>query len=91
MNKCMILVLCQRTERCHRYNPGERDGRLDVWCFTNVKKRRLRLADHVIRHDEAANKVLLWKPDGPRRRGRPTKTLQNILEKDTNFSETNLQ
>ena len=32
--------------------------------------------------DVVANKVLLWKLDGPRRRGRPTITLQNILEKD---------
>ena len=50
----------------------------------------LRLAGHVMRHDEAANKVLLWKPDGPRRRGRPTTTLQNILDKDRNLSGTNL-
>ena len=57
---------------------------------TIVRQRRLRLAGHVMRHDEAANKVLLWKPDGPRRRGRPTTTLQNILEKDTNLSGTNL-
>ena len=57
---------------------------------TIVRQRRLRLAGHVMRYDEAANKVLLWKPDGPWRRGRPTTTLQNILEKDTNFSGTNL-
>ena len=57
---------------------------------TLVRQRRLRLAGHVMRYDEAANKVLLWKPDGPRRRGRPTTTLQNILEKDTNLSGTNL-
>ena len=31
-----------------------------------------------------------WKPDGPRRRGRPKTTLQNIPEKDTNLSWTNL-
>ena len=55
-----------------------------------VRQRHLRLAGHVMRHDEAANKVLLWKPDGPRRRGRPTTTLQNIIEKDTNLSGTNL-
>ena len=55
-----------------------------------VRQRRLRLADHVMRRDEAANKVLLWKPDGPRRRGRPTTTLQNILEKYSNLSGTNL-
>ncbi|KAI0215587.1 Molybdate-anion transporter [Lamellibrachia satsuma] len=57
---------------------------------TIVRQRRLRLAGHVMRYDEAATKVLLWKPDGPRRRGRPTTTLQNILEKDTNLSGTNL-
>ena len=57
---------------------------------TIVRQRRLRLAGHVMLYDEAANKVLLWKPDGPRRKGRPTTTLQNILEKDTNLSGTNL-
>ena len=57
---------------------------------TIVRQRRLRLAGHVMRYDEAANKVLLWKPDGPRRKGRPTTTLQNTLEKDTNLSGTNL-
>ena len=57
---------------------------------TIVRQRRLRQAGHVMRHEEAANKVLLRKPDGPRRRGRPTTTLQNIPEKDTNLSGTNL-
>ena len=57
---------------------------------TIVVQLILRLAGHVMRHDGAANKVLLWKPDGPRRRGRPTTTLQNILEKDRNLSGTNL-
>ena len=55
-----------------------------------MRLRRLRLAGHVMRHDEVANKVLLWKPDGPRRRRRPTTTLQNILEKGMNLSGTNL-
>ncbi|KAI0208133.1 hypothetical protein LSAT2_007183 [Lamellibrachia satsuma] len=31
---------------------------------TIVRQRRLRLAGQVMRYDEAANKVLLWKPDG---------------------------
>ena len=57
---------------------------------TIVRQRRLRLAGHVMRHDEAANKVLLCKSDGPLRRGRQTTTLQNILEKDTNLSGTHL-
>ena len=61
-----------------------------ILAITIVRQRRLRLAGHVMRHDEAANKVLLWKPDGPRRRGRPTTPLQNILEKYTNLSGTNL-
>ena len=57
---------------------------------TIVRQRRLRLAGHVMRRDEVANKVLLWKPDYPRRRGRPKTTLQNLQEKDTNLSGTNL-
>ena len=31
--KVLLLVSCQRTERCHRHNPGQRDVRLDVWSF----------------------------------------------------------
>ena len=53
---------------------------------TIVRQWRLRLAGHGMRHDE----VLFWKPDGPRRRGRPKTTLQNIVEKYTNLSGTNL-
>ena len=73
----------------HHMNNHELYGSLPR-ITTIVRQRRLRLAGHVMRYDEAANKVLLWKPDGPRRKGRPTTTLQNILEKDTNLSGTNL-
>ncbi|KAI0232909.1 Alternative oxidase, mitochondrial [Lamellibrachia satsuma] len=38
------------------------------WITTIARQRCLHLAGHVIRHDEVSNKVLLWKPDGPRRR-----------------------
>ena len=31
--KVLLLVSCQRTERCHRHTPGQRDVRQDVWCF----------------------------------------------------------
>ena len=58
--------------------------------ITTERKRRLHLAGCVMRHDEAANKVLLWKPGGPQRRGRPTTNLQNRIEKDMNLCGTNL-
>ena len=58
--------------------------------ITIVRQRRIRLAGHVMRHDEVAKKALLWKPDGPRSRGRPTTTLQDIIEKDTKLSGNNL-
>ena len=29
----LLLASCQRTELCHRHNPDQRNGRLDVWCF----------------------------------------------------------
>ena len=57
---------------------------------TVAKQRRHLLASNEIRHDEAANKVPLWKPGDPRRRGRPKTTVQNTQEKDTNLSGTNL-
>ena len=80
---------CQNVSWRHHMTNQELYGSLSR-IATIVRQRRLRLAGHVMRHDEAANKVLLWKPDGPRRRGRPTTTLLNILEKDTNLSGTNL-
>ena len=50
---------------------------------TILIRRRLLLVSHVIRHDEVASKVLPWKPPDPRRRGHPTTTLREIIEKDT--------
>ena len=41
-----------------------------------VRSRRLRLAGHVVRHEEMAGQVLLWEPNEPRRRGRPSATLR---------------
>ena len=34
------------------------------WITTIMRQQCLRLVGHVMRHDEAANKVMLWKPDG---------------------------
>ena len=50
---------------------------------TIIRRRRLALAGHVMRHDEVAGRVLLWKPDVNRRVGRPKTTLKNVLEEDT--------
>ncbi|KAI0208625.1 hypothetical protein LSAT2_006678 [Lamellibrachia satsuma] len=50
----------------------------------------IRSSRHVLRHDEVANKVLLWKPGGPRRRSRLTTAQHNNPEKDTNLSGTHL-
>ena len=84
-----MLQKTQNMSWCHHMNNQELYGSL-LWITTIMRQWRLRLAGHVMRHDETANKVLLWKPDGPRRRGRPTTTLQNILGKDTNLSGINL-
>ena len=48
-----------------------------------VRSRRFCLAGHVVRHEEMAGEVLLWKPGEPRRRGRPSATLRKLLLEDT--------
>ena len=69
---------------CNHMTNQELYGSLP-WITTIVRQLRLRLTGHMMRHDEVANKVLLWKPDCPRRRGRPT-TLRDIIEKDTRLA-----
>eukprot|EP00058_Branchiostoma_floridae_P000288 XP_002585776.1 hypothetical protein BRAFLDRAFT_111142 [Branchiostoma floridae] len=48
-----------------------------------VRSRRLRLAGHVVRHGEMAGEVLLWEPNEPRRRGRPSVTLRKLMLEET--------
>ena len=48
-----------------------------------VRQRRLKLADHVSRHNEPAEKLITWRPDAPRRNGRTYITLQSIIEEET--------
>ena len=50
-----------------------------------IRKRRLRLAGHCVRHDdEVASDLVLWQPtDGQTRRGKPATTYLKILLKDT--------
>ena len=84
-----MLQKTQNVSWCHHMTNQEQYGSLPR-ITTIVRQRRLRLAGHVMRHDGVANNVLLWKPGGPRRRGRPTTTLENITEKDMNLSGINL-
>lgn len=57
---------------------------------TVIRKRRLTLAGHIMRHDEVAAKVLLWTPDAKRRRGRPNLTLKTIIEEDVGLKGKDL-
>ena len=45
-----------------------------------MRQRRLKLAGHVSRHNEPARKLITWRPDAPRRIGRPYVTLKSIIE-----------
>ena len=56
-----------------------------------IKKRRLRLAGHCVRHiEEEAEKVVLWEPrHGKAKRGRPAVNYINILKADTQLEDTN--
>ena len=55
-----------------------------------IRNRRLALAGHVMRHDEIAAKVLLWKPEEKRRVGRPSLTIKSIIEEDTGLKDNEL-
>ena len=50
-----------------------------------IRKRRLRLAGHCVRHsDEVASDLVLWQPaDGQVRRGKPATTYLKVLLDDT--------
>ena len=58
-----------------------------------IKQRRVRLADHCIRHtDELAHNLVLCKPkNGIRNRGRQPKTFIDILKSDCGFEEDELR
>ena len=60
---------------------------------TTIKKRRLRFAGHIQRHDDQpAHKLLFWQPCyGKRYQGRPRKTFPNVLYEDTGLDKTELQ
>ena len=57
---------------------------------TKIQQRRTRLAGHIMRHEtEVSNKLLLWQPDGRRKRGRRSKNyIDNLLE-DTGLADIN--
>ena len=48
------------------------------------------MLDRVCRHDEPAEKLLLWSPDAKRRVGRPYVTLKSIIEEETGLTGTEL-
>ena len=56
-----------------------------------VRKRRLALGGHVMRHQEAANKLLLWSPEARRRTGRPFATVKSIIQNDTDLEVSELK
>ena len=55
-----------------------------------VRQRRLKLAGHVSRHNEPAGKLIIWRPDAPRRIGRPYVTLKSIIEEETGLAGKDL-
>ena len=56
-----------------------------------IQNRRLRLAGHVVRGSEPATNLLFWEPEKPRRRGRPTKTIYNLIKEDTGLEGAELK
>ena len=57
---------------------------------SKIQQRRMRLAGHVVRHDDLiANKLVLWEPiHGRRSRGRPQLTYVDILLRDADVDNT---
>lgn len=55
-----------------------------------IQQRRMRLAGHIVRHDDLiANKLVLWEPShGRRSRGRPLLTYVDTLRSDTDLVDT---
>ena len=51
-----------------------------------VRKRRLSLCGHVVRHNHPAAQVLLWEPEERRKVDRPSTALRKILKRDTDLS-----
>ena len=58
---------------------------------TIIKKRQLALAGHVARHNEPAKTLLFWTPEECRRRGRPSITMKDVLQKDTGLTSNELR
>ena len=58
---------------------------------SKVRKRRMRLAGHCIRHpEEISHKLVLWEPtEGRRSRGAPRRTFIDNLLEDTGLNNTN--
>ena len=56
-----------------------------------IKERRLKLAGHLMRHDnEMAHKLVLWEPtNGSARRGRKTITFVDNLREDIGLDDIN--
>ena len=59
--------------------------------FTIIKKRWLELAGHVARLNEPAKTLLFWTPKEGRRKGRPSITLKDVLQKVTAVTSNELR
>ena len=49
------------------------------------------LAGHGARHNDPAKTLLFWTPEECRRRGRPSITLKDVLQKDTGLTFNELR
>ena len=56
---------------------------------SKIQTRRMKLAGHCIRHkEEVANKLVFWKPEGKRTKGRPATNYIDKLLNDTGLNNT---
>ena len=58
---------------------------------TIIKQRRLAVAGHIARHNKPAKTMLFGPPEECRRKGRPSITLKDVLQKDTGLTFNELR
>ena len=82
-----IQAYCQHLQYVWRDHINNQDvhGSLPQ-IVTILKRSRLRLASHVIRHDEVCKQSITLEAPGPWEKSRPTTTLREIIQKDTVLS-----
>ena len=91
LNGCYTRMLRKAQNVSWQRHMNNEDLYLELECVSaKIRKRRLRLAGHCVRHPElGANQLVLWEPtQGTTARGRPSQTYIEMLKCDTDCKTT---